>query len=127
MSRAARPVPQQSGTASASHDDIMAKLGQIEQSAHTDRQRIDARLEDGNRRFEAVEKAILPFTQLIEAMGGEEQFKDLAFDAARGLAAIVWVGSKLARLMKWATAVLAGAGAIWLAARHVIVDLWRAT
>lgn len=117
MARSPRPE--------VSHADIMAKLAELEASGIQGRAAINARLDDGTVRFEQVEAAVRPLNDLIEAMGGEAQFKKLAIDAARGLVAMAWLGSKLGNFMKWATIVLAGLTALYAAIKFIFVDMWR--
>lgn len=97
-----------------SHADIMAKLDAI-----------DGRLAAGDARFGRVEAAIQPLTDLIAAMGGEAQFRDLAVDAARGLAALAWLGGKAAKLAKWLALIAGGCAVLWAALKYMIYDMWR--
>lgn len=76
------------------HEALMDRLDQI-----------DARLSAGNRRFGEFELAIKPVSDLIEAVGGEEQFQELVIDAARGLASLAWLGRKLKRLLVLVTVI----------------------
>lgn len=91
-----------------SHAAIMAKLEAVQRTGEEGRAVIYQRLDAGVRRFETLEGAVQPLTDLIEAMGGKEQFKELAIDAARGLAALAWLGAKLGTFMRWLAAVAAG-------------------
>lgn len=108
-----------------SHDDIMEKLEEIEQAGVTGRAEIAERLDAGQERFAKIEQAVEPLSKLIEAMGGEEKFNDLAVDAARGLAALAWVGGKTTIVAKTLAILLAGALALYAMVRFVFFDMWR--
>lgn len=108
-----------------SHQQIMAQLVELKRESAKGRAEIHHRLDKSNERFARLEKAVKPMSDLIEAVGGEEQFTELAVDAARGLAAMAWVGSKLAKLAKWTTVMVAGALALGAAVKFFMFDFWR--
>lgn len=107
------------------HEAIMDELRAVRQSGERGRAAINRRLDAGTERFEALESAVQPLTDVIEAMGGEAAFKDLAVDAARGLAALAWVGGKLGTGMRWLAAVAAGVALLLAWIKWVFIDFWK--
>lgn len=107
------------------HEAILDELRAVRQAGERGRAAINRRLDAGTERFDALENAVQPLTDVIKAMGGEEAFKDLAVDAARGLAALAWLGGKLGTGMRWLAAVAAGVGLLLAWIKWVFLDFWK--
>jgi hypothetical protein len=97
-----------------SHADIMRKLHDI-----------DARLVEGGAHFTRLDAAVKPITQLVEAVGGEEQFQKVVVEAARGLAALAVIGAGAAALGKWVAIIAGGFVAIGAAGKYLTWDWWQ--
>ena len=124
------------------HEAIMARLEQGEarfeeidrrfdefEAAMTKLQETVGRLSDAAAHFaesvQEMKRDVKPVSDLVEALGGEEQFQELAVDAARGLAALTWTGRKIGRVMKWAAVVVAGVTATAAAIKFTFFDMWK--
>lgn len=108
-----------------SHHQIMAELVALKEAGEQRHIAIKRRLDAGAERFDQLEKAVQPLTDLITAMGGEAAFKEIGEDAARGLAALAWLGKKVGRLAKWIAVVVAGCVALAAAVKFALFDFWR--
>lgn len=118
MRREGKPEP-------VTHEAIMSELVEMKRAAEERGAAINRRLDAGAKKFDQLEKAVQPLTDLITAMGGEAAFREIGEDAARGLAALAWLGKKVGKLAKWIAVVVAGCVAVGAAAKFLLFDFWR--
>lgn len=85
-----------------SHAAIMAELVALKQASERGRAGIRKQLRNGSARFDRIEASIQPFADLVEKVGGPEEFakaRDEWLDGLRALAWLARMGRKVALLV----------------------------